>query len=96
MAYVEELALACAKAEPKAALTYKAKRDFLFSELQDRVEQARAMRTYPDLRKWARDAMTNARQKEIVDECQFFLTDSNLALRQVDPDPRRLDLTPVK
>jgi hypothetical protein len=96
VAYVEELSLACAKAEPEAALNYQARRDFLFSEWPDRVEQARTMRTYPDLRKWARDTITNASPKEFVDECHSFLTDSNLALRQVDPDPSRLNLTPVK
>jgi hypothetical protein len=94
VAYVEELSLACAKAEPEAALGYEARKNVLFSEAPDRVEQARAAKTYPALRKWARDTIGNASPKEMDEQCRSFLADSDLALRGVNP--HKLGLTPVQ
>jgi hypothetical protein len=94
VAYVEELALACAKTDPDSASRYQAKKDFLFSEDIDRVKQAQSGTRYPDMRKWAHDTIRGASSKEIAEECRSFLTESDLALKQADPNER--GLTSVK
>ncbi|MGZ4891569.1 MAG: hypothetical protein ACXV2B_04845 [Halobacteriota archaeon] len=89
VAYVEELSLACAKADPESASRYEAKKSFLFSEDLDRVKQAQSVQTYPDMRKWAHDTIQNANPKEIAEECRSFLAHSDLALKHADPDNKR-------
>lgn len=84
VAYVEELSLACAKADPASASGYEAKKNFLFSEDLDRVTQAQSVPTYPALRKWAHDTIQNTTPKELAEECHSLLAHSNLALKQAD------------
>jgi hypothetical protein len=94
VAYVEELALACTKLDPDSASRYEAKKNVLFSEDIARVKQAQSSTRYPDMRKWAHDTIRDASPKEISEECRSFLTESDLALKQ--PDPNKRGLTSVK
>jgi hypothetical protein len=91
VAYVEELALACAKADPDLALRYEAKKDFLFSKDIHRVKQAQSGTNYPDMRKWARDTVRDASFKEIAKECRLFLIEADSAFEQAHPNKRADD-----
>ena len=87
VAYMDEFSLACAKAEPELASRYEAKKNFLFSENMEEIKQARASKTYPDMRKWARDTMQEFSAQTMAKECRSFLAYSESALKQVARPP---------
>jgi hypothetical protein len=89
VAYAEELSLTCAKAAPESAAMYEARKIYLFSEDFDQIKKAQAGSGYSELRRWARDIIKNMSASDHSDECRSFLTRSNLALKQADPNDRK-------
>lgn len=84
VAYIEELQLVCAEAHPDAKAKFEARKQFLYSESQDRVNEAKASKTFSQARVWARDVLKNSNGADVAEQCSSFLTNSNLALKQDD------------
>jgi len=93
IAYVEELQLACAKAQPAGKAKFQARKELLYSESPERVKQAMASPNYSQARNWARDTLGHSTTEALIAECSDFLTHSNLALKQ--PDQRMEDPVPT-
>lgn len=92
--YVEELQLACAKLQPKKKMAFQSRKEFLFSEAPDVVSKVVESKDYDKIRSWARDEIARNNKKDVIDQCESFLVNSDLALHQKYPPD--LKAVPVK
>lgn len=90
IAYVEQLQLACARILPEKKVALYSRMELLFSERPEVVSKARAAKEFEQMTKWAHDEIARLTEPDIIDQCDSFLLNSDLALRQkypVNPEP---------
>jgi len=85
IAYVEQLQLACARLQPEKKLALQSKMELLFSEGPDVVSKARAAKEFEQMKKWAQDEIVRLTKQDLIDQCNSFLANSDLALHQKYP-----------
>ena len=82
VAYVEELQLACTKLYPERSLQFQARSALLFSGAPEVASKIKERADFDTLKKWARDEIASLSKDDLVGQCDSFLTNSNLAIRQ--------------
>ena len=89
VAFIEELSLACAKAEPESASKYEAKKNFLFSQNIEGIEKAQSSSIDPETREWARNTIREFRAETMEKECRSFLADAEATFKPADSPSSR-------
>lgn len=82
VAYVEELQLACIKLYPERSSQFQARSVLLFSGAPEVASKIKARADFDTLKKWARGEIASLGKDDLVGQCDSFLTNSNLAIRQ--------------